>query len=240
MRELTQEESDLLAWVLPDDRPGYKVIHDLVRRRNVVAQGRRGDGHLILAEPGTVVDHDSPLPQVFAFGEVEYEDGECVITVREPLGDQIDVEITGVRTGRMQRRWTFSEWSPGGSCPKCGGPVRLVVGQTASGHSLHLAICATDKRIWVSDSRTGVNHPIPMTLFYSELMRRTGTKDPAIALDTSRLFTHTGSYRDEDLLGAFASYNDIRAKVSVEDRIVVPERRRGLLARLSILFGKRP
>lgn len=238
MRELTQVESEFLHWVLPEDRPGYAEVLQVIRNRNVVAQGRRGEGHLILADPGTVVDHESPLPQVLAYGQVAYDEGECIVTVREPLGEQLDVEIAGVCRGHEKHRWTYSRWSPGDPCPQCGGGVRLVSAQTRGGQSVHVALCGLDKRVWVHESRTGVNHPIPMTLYYSELMRQTGTKDPTIALDASRLFTHLRTYTDSELLRAFVSYNDIRTKVPVGDRIIVPERPTGLFVRFMSLFRR--
>ncbi len=238
MRELTPFESDLIRWVLPEDRPGYRKVLDMVRGWNVVEQGRRGEGHLILAPADTVVDQDSPLSQVLAFGEVFYEHGECLVTVREPLGRQVDVEIAGASRGAERRRWTLSTWSPGEPCPQCGGALREVRADTAGGNAIHLCICPADKRLWVHEARSGVSHPVPMTLYYSELMRQTGTRDPAIALDASRLFGHLGSYSDADMLRAFASYNELRAKVASDDRIIVPERSKGLFARILSFFRR--
>jgi hypothetical protein len=238
MRELTVEENDLLSWVLPDERPGYKAVHDFLKARDVVAEGRRGEGHLILATPETIIDHDSPLPQVLAFGQIEHAGGECIITVRELLGDQLDIEITGTPRGEERRRWTLSHWSPGETCPQCSGTVREIKGVTLSGAQIFFVVCAVNKRLWLHEEKTRVNFPIPVTLYYSELMRQTGMKDPSLALDASRLFTHLSSFSDEDMLAAFVSYNDIRSKISTQDRVVLPERPRGLVSRLLSFFRK--
>ena len=121
-----------------------------------------------------------------------------------------------------------------------GGPVRQVDTTTRTGNGIHLVICASDKRVWIHDQRTGVNHPIPVTLFYSELMRQTGTKDPERALDSGRLFTHLRSFTDADLLRGFASYNDIRSKIPPDDRIVLPEDPKGFFDRLLSIFSRKP
>ncbi len=122
----------------------------------------------------------------------------------------------------------------------CETAPRQVDARTVQGHAIAIAICAADKRLWVWEERSEINHPIPVTLFYSELMKRTGMRDPAIALDASRLFTSLRSFSDEDIVGAFVTYNDIRSKVPVDDRIIIPERPRGLRARLASLFQRRP
>lgn len=239
-RALTPGERSLLLWVLPEDRPGYRNVRERVERGEVLGEGRRGEGHLIIAPRGEEVDHDSPLPQVLAYGVVTYERGETSVLVREPLGEQVDVEITVGAEGAERGRWSLSEWLPSQACPQCGAMPREIVGRTRAGTTVALAICSGDKRLWVYDAATGVNHPIPMTLFYSELMRVTRMKDPSIALDPSRLFSHAGTFGDDDLLRAFITYNDIRSKVSTEDRLVLPDRPTGLFQKLFSLLRRRP
>jgi hypothetical protein len=114
-----------------------------------------------------------------------------------------------------------------------------VSGKTQNGNLIALAICQRDQRLWVFDSVSGVNHPVPVTLYYSELMRATRTREPSVALDASRLFTATAQFRDDDLLRAFSAYNDIRAKVSTKDRLVLPGRPKGFFQWLFSSFGRK-
>lgn len=243
-RNLTETERELLLWVLPAERHGYRAMRALVEGWKVTARGRRGAGNYILSQPQERVDLDSPLPQVFAYGVVETDQGEISVTVREPLGNQVEFEIAKLGSGdaaapfREIRRWTFSTWNPGKPCPICAGAVREVAMLTVSGRRLVLAICRTDKRLWVCDERTQVNHPVPITNFYNELMFRQHIRDPETALHPERLFSSLNAYQDEALIGAFRSYNMIRTKVLLEDEIIVPAaKRRALVDRVRSFFG---
>jgi hypothetical protein len=226
-RDLTPLERDLLLWLLPADRPGYREYRSLISVWRVAAQGRRGEGNVILAPSTTNIDNDSPLPQVFAYGIVEMPTGAIVATIRERLGDQLEVEIVNLRgeslPGELNetRRWTYSTWLPGQPCPMCSGVLREVTLQTDKGRTLVLALCRRDERIWVYDAISGVNHPIPLTNFYNELMLHANVRDPKIALNSKRLFMDLHSYSDASLSRAFASYNKLKTKIQFEDRLQI-------------------
>ena len=100
-----------------------------------------------------------------------------------------------------------------------------------------LAICLRDRRLWVYDDAKGVNHPMPITNFYNELMLHKNIRTPEVALHPQRLFDDLDSYSDLDLTRAFQTYNQIRTKVPFEGVIVVREQRRGLLSRLKSILG---
>ena len=107
------------------------------------------------------------------------------------------------------------------------------------GEHFVLAICREDRRLWVHESSTQVNHLIPVTNFYNELMLHKNIRDPKIALDAKKLFMDLGDYSDGDLTYAFLTYNKIKSKVypvsSLEsDRRETPS----FLKRLSGLLGK--
>ena len=109
---------------------------------------------------------------------------------------------------------------------------------TASGHRMVLAICSADKRLWVHDGRTQVNHPVPITNFYNELMFHQHVRDSKVALHPDRLFADLNQYSDESLVKAFRSYNMIRTKVPLGEEIIVPApKRRALLDRVRAFFG---
>lgn len=238
-RQLTAWERTLLLWLLPDDRPGYQPYREIVRTWNVVARGRRGEGNFILAPLDERVDNESPLPQVLAWGGVVTKQGELSVIVRERLGNQVEFEIARLGAGEMHgpveeiRRWTLSTWSPGDACPVCETALREVHMVTTQNHPLVLAICSRDEKLWIYDGATRVNHPIPHTNFYNELMLQKNIRDPEIALDPKRLFADLDTNSDADLISAFRSYNQIRTKIPLEDEIVVPPRpRRSFVGRL--------
>lgn len=238
-RELRPLERELLLWVLPAERPGYKVYSDLVERWMVVARGRRGEGNYILAPVSEQPDNESPLPQVLAYGVVETSSGKVSVIVRERLGDQLEFEIVNLQGEVVPdvleeaRRWTFSTWLPSQVCPICSRSLREVSMQTKQSRSLVLAVCPSDERLWIYEGDSGINYPIPRTSFYNELMLHRNVRDPKIALDSSRLFRDLDTFSDRDLQAAFASYNTIRTKVTVESAILVePEKKRSFWQRL--------
>ncbi len=227
-RVLTAQEKDLLLWVLPPDRPGYQEYRSVVSTWNVAARGRRGDGNFILTPGETDVDNESPLPQIFAYGIVKTREGDIAVSLRERIGDQIEFEIVNLHGESVPQvlletgRWTFSSWLPKQPCPICLDGLREVELQSTKGRRFVIAICRTDERIWLYDGMVGVNHPIPLTNFYNELMLHTNIRDPKIALNAKRLFTDLRDYSDADLTKAFVSYNNLRTKVFLEDALQMP------------------
>jgi hypothetical protein len=228
-RELTALERALLLWVLPADRSGYAEYRKLVQEWMVVGRDRRGEqGGYVLAAPGLIPDVESPLPPLFAFGLVKTGTDEITVSVRERLGDQLEFEIvtpTGVElAGGLEsyHRWTLSEWLPSLPCPGCRGALREVAMKTETGHELVLAVCAKDHRLWVYDAQSGVNHPIPVTGFYNELVLQQKVRDRRRLPDSKRLFTDLGTCSDAALTGAFSSYNRLRTRVFLGEPLVVP------------------
>ncbi len=217
-RTLRAKERDLLESVLPPDRPGYRKYRDLMETMQVIGEGRRGAGNLILGYPGQAPDLTSPLLPVVAYGVVETTQDRYTITVREFAGDQLDVEIVSAHDAEVpdhfeeKRRWTYATWRPGNASPASGTPVREVAIDNRS----VLAIAAGEKRLWLYDGATGMNHPIPVTNYHNELMLHKQIRDPAIALQSGLLFDHLSSYSDEDLRAAFISYNAARRRVDVQ------------------------
>jgi len=226
-RPLRQKELDLLEFVLPADRSGYREYRDLLKRLVVLSQGRRGKGNLVLGFANDIADITSPLAPVVAYGMVETTRDMFSITVREYVGKQIDVEIVSTTGEEVsdhfeeKRRWTYSSWAPGDASPATGGAVREV---TITG-DLVLAIAWEDRRLWVHDGRTGMNLPIPITNFYNELMLHKNIRDPKIALVPGLFFDNLSTYADFELRAAFVAYNKLMRKVElVAQEAVVAER----------------
>lgn len=216
-RALRRKERDLLESVLPSDRPGYRRYRDLVSSMVVIGEGRQGAGNLVLGPEGQVPDLISPLAQVVAYGVVETTLDSFTMTVREYIGNQIDVEIVSSSLGEIpdhfeeKRRWTYSTWRPGSPSPSHNQPVREVV----IGEAFVLAISRDEKRLWVYDGDSGMNLLIPITNFYNELMLHKHIRDPRVALVSQLLFTQLEEYSNDDLRVSFIAYNKLKRKVDI-------------------------
>lgn len=237
-RMLRPKEQDLLEAVLPLDRPGYRQYRELLSRMVVLGEGRRGAGNFILGFDGDQPDATSPLAPVVAYGMVETTHGAFSITVREYAGRQIDVEIVSSRGEEIpdhyeeKRRWTYSTWMPGFPSPATGQPVREI----RITEAISLGILLSEKRVLLHDSSTGMNHLIPITNLYNELMLHKNIRDPKIALNPNLLFQDPATYTDEDLRQAFVSYNRVKRRVSITNVPPVPETT-GFFAFMKTLFG---
>jgi len=245
-RELSPQERELLLWVLPPDRPGFGEYRKAVEQLSVRGQGRRGAGNFILAPVETLIDRESPLPQVIAYGVVESDEADVAVTVREFLGPQLEYEIMNLKGATVpkvlneNRRWTFSDWLPGRLCPICANHLREVTVALRSNRTIALALCVADKRIWVYDSESGINHLIPVTNFCNELMLHRRIRDPKTALNPARLFGDLSRYSDRDLVHAFQAYNQIKTKVQLEMvDIAGEEKQRSFMKRLLSTLTRR-
>lgn len=242
-RPLTPREREWVDWLLPGDRSGYQTFRSLLEKMVVIGEGRRGKGNIVLGYHGDKPDTGSPLPQVFAYGIIEAEEGTFAITIREETGDQIDVEFVNLKgeetpqTITEKRRWSYSYWLPGNACPSCLKSVREISITSQSGDKAVLAICPSDKRLWIFNPLTGVNYLIPITNFYNELMLHKQIRQPNIALDTSYFFSHLSEFSDEDLVYSFAVYNKIRKKVEIAGlEVLRAKRKKGITRFLEKIF----
>ncbi len=216
-RKLRTKELDALETVLPADRAGYQEYRNLLSKMTVLGEGRRGPGNLVLGFEGDRPDTSSPLASVIAYGMVETTQEIFTITLREYVGDQIDVEIVSVHGGEIpdhyeeKRRWTYSTWEPGQPLPSNFERVREV----NIDKQLTLGIAVNEKRILLHDAGSGIVYLIPITNFYNELMLHKSIRDPKIALKSSLFFHDLDRYSDEDVRVAFIAYNTLKRRVSV-------------------------
>lgn len=224
-RPLTARERNWLEWLLPSGRKGYREYRAVLERLVVIGEGRRGKGNLVLGRSDDTPDLTSPLPPVFAYGVIEATEGTISIMAREEAGGQMELEIVPLKGDSVPEeitetsRWTYSTWSPGKSCPCCTGKLREVPIGTSTAEAV-LAICPTDHRLWVYDGATEVNHLIPITNFYNELMLHKNVRDPNIAFDSKRLFADLSRYSDADLRHAFLTYNKLKTKVHISGNLI--------------------
>jgi hypothetical protein len=79
-----------------------------------------------------------------------------------------------------------------------------------------LAIAGTAKKMWLHEFENGVNHLLPVSNFYNELMRLNNIRDPKIILSPGRLFENLPAYDDQQIISAFLSYNKYLKKIDIE------------------------
>jgi hypothetical protein len=238
-RQLRPKERDALTFVLPEHSVGYIKYRTLIDTMVVLAEGRRGKGNIVLGKRGDKADITSPLASVIAYGVIETTLDAFTITVREFIAEQIDVEIVGGHGEEIpdhyeeKRRWTYSTWKSNQPSPATGAAVREV----RINDTLRLAIARQEKRLWLHDAATMMNHLIPITNFYNELMRQKNIRDPKIALTTKLFWDELEKYSIGDLRAAFIAYNKVRKKVDVKVEEVVVEEK-GLKRLLRKLVGQ--
>jgi hypothetical protein len=230
-RKLSGKEWNLTEWLLPPERPGYRAYRSYLETLQVIGTGRWGIGNLILGEPGDEPDRTGPMARVFAYGSIETDDGRITVSVHEFVEGQLELQMANLQDGGYPdsveglRKSTYSSWEPGSACPFCGGGVREVaVNRTVP--RAKLVLCAKDASLWIFDESDGVNHPLPATNYFNELMMYKKVKDPAVALDAKNLFRKMDLFPDAELREAFIRYNKTwyRIKVRPEVKQSVPER----------------
>ncbi len=238
-RSLRPKELDLLLSVLPAESSGYREYRELLLKMVVIGEGRRGAGNLVLGFNDDRADTISPLGSVVAYGMVETTHDTFSVTIREHIGEQVDVEIVSAHGEEIpdrfeeKRRWTYSTWKPGELLPSSGERVREI----HINDTLVFGIARKERRLLLHDRSTGMNHLIPITNFYNELMLHKNIRDPKIVLNSSLFFQDLDVYGDEDLRTAFIVYNKLRRRVSVLEQEPLP-RKTGIRTVLKELFRK--
>ncbi len=242
-RALTPFERATLLWLLPENKRGYNEYRKYISLWKVVGEGRRGSGNYILADPSTIADTESPLPQVLAYGMIEADRADISVTLRELFENQLEFEIVNVKGETIpehfieKRRWNFSQWTPKQPCPICQRPPREVTIRRENGSDATLAVCVNDRRLWICDAQDGVNHLIPVTNFHNALMLYKNIRDPERALAADNFFKDLHMFSDADLTAAFVHYNKLRKKVDL-GTVLFPKTKMTLLERFASLLRK--
>jgi hypothetical protein len=223
-RKLSSLQKELLFSILPENKPGYKYYRDRIEQLFIIGEGRFGGNNFILGKESTVPD--MPTGQaglsissspVFASGTNIYREGIIDITIHEEADEEVEFDISP-RGGELPanftlvNKWNYSEWIPGNNDPKDNSSVREIV--IIPGKFL-LAVAPAGKKIWLHDYKTGVNHLIPISNFYNELMRTKNIRDVKTVLNPNSFFDMLDSYSDREIISAFVSYNKYMKKFDI-------------------------
>ncbi len=218
-RNLSKQEKDILFSILPLNKPGYKKFRERIERLYVIGNGRFGENNFILGNQNDKPDLTLTSSAVFAIGGIEYASAERYVTVHEEEENKIEFDISfSIKTNnfnnnKILKRWSYSEWIPGMNDPRDGNKVREII---IKNNSLVLAISSTQKRIWIYEDKTGVNHIIPVTNFYNEAVHVLHIQESKTAFNSNLVFENSELFTDETLCQAFLNYNKIWKKINLD------------------------
>lgn len=222
-RQLMQIERDLIFSILPENRIGYKLYRDKIDHYKVIGFGRSGTNNLILSREVTQPDLTAPLAPIFAVGNAMVNPGEIYIVIHEEFEDQIEIDFSLSSDVdeisdeiEIKQYWTYSTWKPGKLNPADNSKVREI---HLINNSLVIAISTRNKKVWIYDDKTGLNHFIPVTKLYDEMMRIRKGKNPEIALNAKRFFSNNADFNDELIGQGFLVYNKYWKKLKIDDSL---------------------
>ncbi len=215
---VSSKEKEILFSILPEYKPGYKIYRDKIETSFFIGNGRFGRGNLILGKKDDIPDLSVSSAPIFAAGGINCEEGVIDIIIHEEQSDQIEIDVSAQQLESIPEtiteisRWSYSDWQPGMNAPGDNSDVReteIVKNQYV------LVIAPAHKKLWLYENESGVNHLIPLTNFFNELMGVKRIRDPKIALKPSAFFEDHHKYSDADLADAFASYNKYMHKLNI-------------------------
>jgi len=218
-RNLTQQEKEILFTILPANKSGYKKFRERIEQLYVIGNGRFGESNFYLGAKDDKPDFTLPSSPVFAIGGIVYKGAERFITIHDEEENKIEFDIS-LSTNEVElhgeeitNRWTYSNWIPGMNDPIDESKVREVI---IKDKSLILAISFNQKRIWIYENETGINHLIPVTNFYNEAIRLLHIHEPKTVLNSNLIFENPRLFTDENLRETFFYYNRTWKKINLD------------------------
>jgi len=217
-RELTPREKNWIFAALPENKLGYKQYRDIIENLLVIGYGRFGEGNLILGEKGDTIDLEVSSTPILAVATITFDVGKIYITIHEELENQIEVDIKGTGMDKIPddlreaKVWTYSNWVPGEKAPFDKSDIREV---HLVENQIVLAIAPVHKKVWVYNYLSGINHFIPVTNYYNEMMILMNNKNSETALNPGRLFSNLSEFTDEQLVQGFLVYNKYWQRVKL-------------------------
>ncbi len=218
-RQLSPREKRWLFAALPENKLGYKQYRDIIENLLVLGYGRFGEGNFILGEEGDTIDLEISSSPVLAVANITFDVGKVYVTIHEELDGQIEVDIKGTAADQIPddlhqaKVWTYSDWIPGEKAPFDKSTVREI---HILKNEIVLVIAPVHKKVWVFNAKSGINHFIPVTNYYNEMMILLNNKNSETALNPGRLFTNLDEFTDKQLAEGFLVYNKFAQRVELD------------------------
>lgn len=236
-RSLSEQEKEWLFYLLPAERPGYKIYRDKIDTMCVIGEGRFGEGNYVLGYDGDEPDLSYSSLPMFATGQIVNKECTVQVSIHELYDNKIEISINNISgegiPGQLTElsRWTYSLWQPGNSSPFENDKLREI--NLLSGErKAVLAISLKMRTIWVYDSISGVNYIIPLTNFLNELLRGNTKIDRTKGVNIEYIFENLEMFSDSDFVKAFVQYNKQYHKISLPDTEIAGPKKKGLIKKL--------
>ena len=224
-RALSDFEKEALFFLLPENKSGYLEYKKKISELSVIGFGRFSDGNLILGKESDTINPQYASTPVFAIGSIIYDKSEIYIVIHEEDEDQIEIDISSKTNFSTElkeiKRWTYSNWIPGQRNPVDNSSIREI---SVVKNDVVLAVSSKYKKIWVFEKETGINHFLPITNFYNELMKIKKIRIPDIAFNSNLFFEKNEEFTDQDIASAFILYNKFRKKINLDYLIIRTEK----------------
>ncbi len=212
VRKLTDREFFLISEILPPERKGYSEYRKKILDLFVVEED--SDGEIILGNKDEKFYDEDEKTNTFALGYVAFEGRKFYVVIYEELNNFIKVAINDV--GKAEGNgliWSYSNWQPGMKAPADSSKVREV---HLVKNKLVIAIAPVHKKIWLYEKQSGVNHILPVSNFYNEIMRARGERNPAVVSHPKRIFERLDEFTDEEIGQGFLLYNEYLNKFEID------------------------
>ena len=218
-RELSALEKELLFSVLPQEKPGYKIYRDKINGLLVTGSGRFGRGNLYLGKEGTAPDSTLPSAPVLASGTVEFNECTADINIHEEFDEAVEFYIAFSteevpRLLHEKKRWSYSDWIPGQKAPYDNAEVREI---STGDERYLLAIAPAHKKIWLHETKSGINFLIPVSNLYNYLMLMKNMREANIVSKPALFFENNKSFTDYEIMSAFLVYNKYFKKFDIDN-----------------------
>jgi hypothetical protein len=231
-RKLTNLEKDWLFYVLPADRKGYAEYRKLIEGMLVIGEGRFGEGNYVLGYEGDTPDLSYPSMPMFACGQIICGDGTIQISIHEHYDNKIEYSINNLLGESIPekptelKRWSYSYWKPGDPSLFENDNLKEYDLSGKKGE-LVLAVSPANRSIWLYDSKTEINHIIPVTNFINELLRGNKAINKKKGIDLNYVFSNLNLFDAEDFKYALLEYNKHWRKIDLTEFNLIIESPKG-------------
>lgn len=215
-RDLSVIEKKLLFSILPANKSGYAQYRAKINTLSVTGEGMGGGSNLFLGLQGTLPDTISPSRPVFALGTLHYDTGIIDLIIHEEIDNEIECVFDGdlsiAQNEMLKKNINYSEWEPGMKSPEKNEKVREIIIVPSS---YILVFAASESKIWLHNTATGVNLLIPLSNYYNNLMLLKNERKSSVALNPKLFFNNLEAYDNEELVSAFIMYNKYMKRVQL-------------------------